>query len=227
MFSLVWVKHYQNCFYSVYWFNHVLSSTSDPTDDLNLLVLIKPTDILHFSPPSIILADLWHGCLSQRFFKFPALFPDICKISPTNWNNNSTNQSWWWTRPFPHNNPLHPFIYAQPSSLPILFLLPASHVQCTWIDSSLTSNSWTIFYQFNMICVCKLYRRILNVGKEQLQREKNKYVLLKFHFSLTFFRLKFSLTRSEIPWLFPDLEEFFFIPWTFPDLWEPCLRKQH
>ena len=29
------------------------------------------------------------------------LFPDKCKISLTNWINNFTHQTWWWTQPSP------------------------------------------------------------------------------------------------------------------------------
>ena len=48
MFSLVGWKFIKIAFWydSVYWFNRFLSSTSDPTDNLNLL--IKPTDVCIF-----------------------------------------------------------------------------------------------------------------------------------------------------------------------------------
>jgi len=62
-----------------------------------------------------------------------------------------------------------------------LFMLSASHMQCTWTDSSLTyrakridflenptsaccSISWTVFYQYNTIHVCKLYKCTLEIS---------------------------------------------------------------
>ena len=44
--------------------------------------------------------------------EIPWLFPDKCKISLTNWINNFTHQTWWWTQPSPRNHLLHIFIYA-------------------------------------------------------------------------------------------------------------------
>ena len=73
-----------------------------------------------------------------------------------------------------------------------------------------------------MIHVCKLCKRILNVRNQQQWREKNKRVLSKIHFSLTFFK------DLNFPWLavkFPDFNlilKNFFVPWpvaTMPSLW--------
>ena len=64
-----------------------------------------------------------------------------------------------------------------------------------------------------MIHVCKLCKRILNVRNQQQWREKNKRVLWKFHFSLTFFKdLNFPRLKLKFPdfsltlqyFLFPD-----------------------
>ena len=46
-----------------------------------------------------------------------------------------------------------------------------------------------------------------------------KCTLKIFLFPDFFQRLKLYLTQSEIPWLFPDLEEII-----FPDLWQPLLK---
>ena len=67
------------------------------------------------------------------------------------------------------------------------------------------------FHEYNTIHVCKMYKRTLNVRKQQMLREDNKYVLLKFYFSLTSFKdLNFlRLETGETPWIFPNLEEIF------------------
>ena len=135
MFSLVWLKIYQNWFFGTIQFIGSIASQVQHLTQLMILTyryLYSQLTYAFFTTVNHLSGPLtW---LPQPEVPFT---PDKCKIALTNWNNISTNHSWWWTRPFPHNNPLHAFIYAQLSSLPILFLLPASHVQCTWIDSSL------------------------------------------------------------------------------------------
>jgi len=46
-------------------------------------------------------------------------------------------------------------------------------------------------------------------------------VLNYLNFPWLFFKLSIFATQNKIPWLFPDLEEYFF-PQPFPYLWQPC-----
>ena len=63
-----------------------------------------------------------------------------------------------------------------------------------------------------------MYKRILNVRKQQKWREKNKNVLLKFHFFLSSFKhLAFPWLEVKLHRLFPDREEIF-----FPDQFLTC-----
>ena len=56
----------------------------------------------------------------------------------------------------------------------------------------------------NKIHVGKKHKRILNVRKQLKKREENKYVLVKFHFSLTSFKdLNFPLLEVRFPMYFP------------------------
>ena len=76
-----------------------------------------------------------YGCLSQRLLTFPWPFPDIFLTNVkfpfmTNWINNFTN--------FSPDNGLNP---------PLMF--SASHVPCTWIDSSSTQHAKRIDFLRN------------------------------------------------------------------------------
>ena len=67
----------------------------------------------------------------------------------------------------------------------------------------------------NKIHVRKKHKRILNVRKQLKKREKNKYVLVKFHFWLTSFK------DLNFPWLEVRFPMYFPLPWLFPDLCQP------
>ena len=71
----------------------------------------KHETIQNFTPRQLA-GFPYHGCHSQGFLKFPDFFLTKCKISLTNWINNFTHQTWWWTQPSPRNHLLHIFIYA-------------------------------------------------------------------------------------------------------------------
>ena len=71
----------------------------------------KHETIENFTPRQLAMVSL--SWLPQPgVSEIPWLFPDKCKISPTNWINNFTHQTWWWTQPSPRNHLLHIFIYA-------------------------------------------------------------------------------------------------------------------
>ena len=84
-----------------------------------------------------------------------------------------------------------------------LFMLSTSHVQCKWIKRFL-NNGLTGFISFKTPHQHILhFHEKYSTNTPPFMSVKCTNVLLKFHSAW----LQFSLTRSGIPWVFPDLEE--------------------
>ena len=112
MFSLVGWKFMKIAFWydSVYWFNRFLSSTSDPTDNLNLL--IKPTDVCIFHHMVALARGVSN---SLPFFLTNVKLPwpteiTIQQIIPDDGLNPSLTTI-LSTHLFMHSHPLCPFYF--------------------------------------------------------------------------------------------------------------------
>ena len=114
------------------------------------LIIVKPCTCMVATA-----SDFWN------FLTFPWLFPDKCKIFLTNWIKSFTNWSWKWTQRSPHSHPHRPFIHAfreihMRHAKRINFLENPTSAYC--------SISWTKYYQYNTIHVCKMYKCTLEIS---------------------------------------------------------------
>ena len=124
-------------------------------------------------------------CLFLTTVKFP--WPTeltISQISPDNGLNATLSAI------------THPSIIAFSKSRSVYMNWKFLNITCKKTEKFQTQHqrvqiSWKIFYQCNTIHVCKMYKCTLTIFLPSV-------------------RSKCFLTRSEIPWLFPDLEEILF-----------------